>query len=72
MTKANNLADKYAIACGLIQKYSTELYEAIHDDDGEPIDDVSEIQTSVAIFRRSVNIELDLIKSSLEEYLESK
>ena len=72
MTNSNSLSDKYAIACGLIHKYSTELYEAIHDSDGEPIDDISEIQTSVAIFRRSVNIELDLIKSSLEEHLEGK
>lgn len=71
MKKKNSLADKYSIACGLINRYCTDLYESIHDDDGDPITDVDEIQSSIAVFRKSVNIELDLIRSSLEEYSES-
>lgn len=64
------LSEYYGIACERVHAVIDDLYEALHDEEGEPIQAVSDVVESVVSARRTIAEELDLIKSIISEYAE--
>lgn len=64
------LSEYYGIACERVHAVIDDLYEALHDEEGEPIRSVSDVVESVVSARRTIAEELDLIKSIISEYAE--
>lgn len=49
---------------------TTELYEALHNEDGTPKDDWESVLDMTKQFRKKVGLEVDAIKWSCQEYNE--
>lgn len=64
------LSEYYGIACERVHTVIDDLYEALHDEDGEPLQDLTDVVESVVSARRTIAEELDLIKSIISEYAE--
>lgn len=64
------LSEYYGIACERVHEVIDDLYEALHDDEGEPIKAMSNVVDSLVSARRTIAEELDLIKSIISEYAE--
>ena len=62
----------YSVACDRAQDVVSELYEALHDEEGNPVVCIEVIEESVTRVGESITEELSLIKSILDEYIESK
>lgn len=49
--------------------YVTAFYdESIHTEEGEPVDDLDEINHAILELRQATNIELDLIREASKEF----
>lgn len=57
------LSEKYFLACNRMHQEIDELYELIHDKSGHALTDETIVQTAIQSSVRSINIEMDLIKS---------
>ena len=64
------LSEYYCIACDRVHAVIDDLYETLHDDEGKPVDDVSDVVEIVIKARKSIAEELDLIRSIITEYAE--
>lgn len=71
-TKINDkeLSRIFFVATDRIQDAGGNLYELLHDREGRPVKDINTVLDAIAKVRRSINIELDLIKTALEEVSE--
>lgn len=66
MTK-EQLSKSYCIATLMIHKETTELYEALHTNSGEPIDKEDYVRHLCSQYLLRVRSELDMIKSARRE-----
>ena len=68
----SKLSFYYHLACDRSHKILDDLYESLHDEDGQPIIDHSIIESSIEAVSNVINEELSIIKESLDEYSERK
>ena len=60
----------YFLATSRISAESAELYEAVHDEKGNPILDQKQLSEITNKYSRSFRIELDMMRTALNEYVE--
>lgn len=72
MKSKDDISFMFSTACSRIHTLVTELYESIHDKDGDPILDLDSASTFISEFRQALNIEIDLIKESIRQFNEQK
>jgi hypothetical protein len=60
----------YFLATSRISTESAELYEAVHDEKGNPILDQKQLSEITNKYSRSFRIELDMMRTALNEYVE--
>ena len=58
----------YFIACDRVHEVMDDLYESLHDKEGNPITDLESVIDVVANSRKEIYEELDMIKSIVAEY----
>ena len=58
----------YFIACDRVHEVMDNLYESLHDKEGNPITDLESVIDVVANSRKEIYEELDMIKSIVAEY----
>lgn len=68
--ESNTVSEFYYKACSMMHDNVTELYEAIHDEEGSPILAGDVILSHIQGFQKRQRQELDLIKTILSEYTE--
>jgi hypothetical protein len=66
--KLRKLSELYSFSTQEIQRLTTELYESLHDDAGNPISSSEEVSELVKDFRMRVNIEVATVKDACLEY----
>jgi len=66
------LSSMYFLSTSRICDEAEELYEKLHELNGDAKIDKDKVLDSVKRFKSSVAIETDLIKEALNEYLESQ
>jgi Mg2+ and Co2+ transporter CorA len=66
----SRLSEYYLIACERVHSVIDDLYETLHDKNGEPIQAVADVVDSVVSARKLIAEELDLIRSIISEYAE--
>tara|TARA_R110002049_G_scaffold71056_2_gene183246 strand:- start:1309 stop:1524 length:216 start_codon:yes stop_codon:yes gene_type:complete len=65
----NKLSKLYFDATARMRYYVTAFYdESIHTEEGEPVDDLDEINHAILELRQATNIELDLIREASKEF----
>ena len=62
----------YIEACGRMHQSVTDLYESLHDKDGNMIFDVDEVLDAVYQFKSGIAIDSDLIKDVALEIHDTK
>ena len=62
------LGDIYSFSTQEVQQLTTELYESLHDDDGNPVLSRDKVSELVKDFRMKVNIEIATVKDACLEY----
>ncbi len=67
--EANQLAAMYSISTLRMHDAVTEAYEALHTDDGEPIESRDHLRIILTNLRAVVESEIDLAMTALEERL---
>lgn len=66
-----NLSQEYHKATLLIHRLTDELYEALHETKkGSPVVDWETVIDLIKQYRKGLSIELDYIKTALDEYQE--
>lgn len=68
----SNLSFYYHLACDRAHTMLDELYESLHDSDGSPIIDQEIVDASIEAVSDVIREELNIIKSALDEHIESK
>ena len=68
----SDVSKTYFVACDMIHNLTTELYESLHNDDGEPITDTESIRSLIKTSKSKLYQELDLIPETTIEYNEQK
>jgi len=66
--KLRKLSEVYSCSTQEIQRLTTELYEELHNDTGNPISSSEDVAELVKDFRMKVNIEVATIKDACLEY----
>jgi len=66
------LSDLYSRATQRIHSLTTELYEDLHTNAGEPIESAEEIATITNKYSRWFRSELDFVRSAVQEYKEQQ
>ena len=61
------LSKCYSDATSRMSHLSTELYESIHDENGNPLEDLELVRKEIQSFQRGVREEIDFIKSACRE-----
>ena len=61
----------YHLACDRVHDAIDDLYESLHNEDGEPILESDTINSSTEAVSNVVREELSIIKTALDEYTES-
>ena len=61
----------YHLACDRVHEAIDDLYESLHDEDGNPILESDIINSSTEAVSNVVREELSIIKTALDEYTES-
>lgn len=64
---ANKLSELYCLACSNAHELLDELYESIHDSNGNPIVSPEEVKSIRQKFYSKIRHELDLIQSASDE-----
>jgi len=70
MTQAE-LSQLYFRAAARIHDLANEMYENLHQPNGLPVESQEEVATITNKYSRWYRSELDFIRSSIQEYLES-
>jgi len=71
-TANRELSRSYSVATSRINDIITELYDGMHDDDGNPLTDPIELYEMIRSVRQVINIEFDMIVSAAKEWNEIK
>ena len=67
----NELSKLYFDASSRMRHYVTAFYdEFMHTEEGNPVNDLDEINRAILELRQSMNIELDLIREAVKEHNE--
>ena len=67
----NELSKIYFDASQRMRYYVTAFYdESMHTEEGEPVESLEEINKAILELRQSTNIELDLVREAVKEYIE--
>jgi len=69
---SRELADIFYGACMRLHEGIDDLYEKCFTDEGDPNYNLDAVSDAVLEYRKSANIELDLIKTALKEYHEQQ
>ena len=64
----SKISSYYLLACDRVHQVVDELYEYLHDENGEPIKELESVVAFVTSSRKQIHEELDLIKSIVSEY----
>ena len=64
----SRVSSYYFIACDRVHEVMDDLYESLHDLDGNPNTDLESVIDVVANSRKEIYEELDMIKSIVAEY----
>lgn len=64
----SRVSSYYFIACDRVHEVMDDLYEALHDLNGNPNTDLESVIDVVANSRKEIYEELDMIKSIVAEY----
>lgn len=66
----DRISELFHIACARSQEVLVDLYEDLHDDDGEPIiyEDTDWVKVRVQQAVKEIRTELSLINSAVEEF----
>jgi hypothetical protein len=67
---SNKLSELYFLATSFVQSITTELYESMHTNSGEPITDQEIIKSKVDAYVKNVRAEVDLIRRAVQEFNE--
>lgn len=62
------LSKGYYDGCDRIHTLIDEMYEKLHDDDGNPITDPATISNSITATMKILRLETDFIKAMVQEY----
>jgi len=65
---AYRLSYYYLIACDRVHGVMDDLYEALHDENGDPLYDKESVIDVVSSTRKEIYEELDFMKSIVAEY----
>tara|TARA_R100000149_G_C5833812_1_gene108387 strand:- start:64 stop:291 length:228 start_codon:yes stop_codon:yes gene_type:complete len=68
----SKLSFYYHLACDRVHIVLDDLYESLHDDDGDPIMDPALIESSIQAASSVINEELSIIKTALDEHSEGR
>tara|TARA_R100000406_G_scaffold21043_1_gene13019 strand:+ start:3741 stop:3962 length:222 start_codon:yes stop_codon:yes gene_type:complete len=66
----SKLSEYYSLASLKVHALIDELYESLHDEQGEPLTEYEDVLDTVLRVRKSMFEELDLIKSIVREFEE--
>lgn len=58
----------YFVATSFIAQTTTELYESLHDKDGNPIEDHDAVKLLVDNYIKKVRVEAELIRSAIRQH----
>lgn len=59
----------YFVACKRISDAAEEMYEKLHNDDGEPLNEPGTVEAVIKHFQKNYRIEIDLIRQTVLELL---
>jgi len=66
----SKLSWMFHFACDRIHDTIDDLYEAIHTDEGNPVESIKEVHEAIQSAKRNIYEELDLIKTTIDEHEE--
>ena len=66
--ETSKLSSYYHLACDRIHQIVDDLYEAIHDESGLPLDTSEEVEEALKDVKSFIWHEIDLIKSAVDEF----
>ena len=69
---SKELSRLYFVTCDEIQSITAQLYEDLHKDNGEPINNWVTVIDLALDYRKGVLAEIEGIRTACEEYNESK
>lgn len=69
---SNHLSKLYFYSVEEIHQITTELYEDLHTDSGDPIKNWETVMDLLVEYKKGIAAEVEGIKSAIEEYNESK
>ena len=64
----SKLSEYFYIACDRIHQVIDDLFESLHDENGEPLMTTEQVEKAMEGVRAALYQELDLIKSIVDEY----
>ena len=64
----SKLSEYFCIACDRIHQVIDDLFESLHDENGEPLMTTEQVEKAMEGVRAALYQELDLIKSIVDEY----
>ena len=68
----SKLSFYYNLACDRAHIVLDDLYESLHDEDGNPVIDLTLIESSIQAVSNVISEELSIIKTALDEHEESR
>ena len=67
-----SVSKSYYIALSMVHDLTTELYDRVHDDNGDPILDEAFLYDVIQEYKKIARGELDMIKTAARQYNESE
>jgi|LakMenEpi03Aug12_release.lakeMendotaPanAssembly.Ray.scaffolds.fasta_scaffold776577_1 hypothetical protein len=64
------LSEMYYLSTSRIIEETASLYERMHTDSGDPVEDVEKLKKEIKYYMLTIALEIDLARSSLNEFLE--
>ena len=64
----SKLSSYYYLACDRIHQIVADLYEAVHDEFGGPVETSDEVEEAIGGVKTLIWHEIDLIKSAIDEH----
>lgn len=66
------LSEYYLMSLNQVQKNTTNLYESLHDEKGNPLVDEAAVRKLTLDFIQSVRKELEFIRDAVKEHVEGE
>jgi hypothetical protein len=63
-----SLSRTYYLATSRIHHSATTLYEALHDEGGNPRTDAERLHNTIRKYKRDIDMEFDMIRAALLEF----